>query len=328
MQQFLAKIKAKAAENPKRIVLPEALLDERVMQAAQLIVKEKTAIVCLLGEQADLEKRCKDFDLKESEFLELWDFADKDELVAEYYKLRQHKGITESEVESLLTDINYYGTMLVKTGKVDGMISGTTFPTADTIRPALQVLTTKDEFRKVSGFFFLILEERVFLFADCAINIDPSAEDLAGIALDTARTALQFDMIPKVAMLSFSTHHSADHPLVDKVRTATRIVKEQLPQALVDGEIQVDTAMVPEVAARKAPSSPIQGDANILIFPNLEAGNIGYKLVERLAKAKAIGPVLQGLDRPINDLSRGCNVLDIVNLAAVTTVQAQAISKK
>lgn len=322
MQNFLAKIKTKAQANPKRIIFPEALLDERIMEAAQILNKEQTARVMLLGERVALEDKLKEYDLAENEFLELVDWRHADKFAEQYTGLRKAKGMDLKQAQELMQDVNYYGTMMVVSGLADGMISGTTFPTADTIRPALQLLVTKDDFARVSGFFFLIIGDRIFVFADCAVNVDPSPEDLAGIALDTAKTAKQFGLIPKIAMLSFSTRASAQHPLVEKVRVATQLVRDQAPGVLVDGEIQVDAAMVPEVATKKAPGSPIQGDANILIFPSLEAGNIGYKLVERLAKAKAIGPILQGLDKPVNDLSRGCNVLDIVNLAAITSIQS------
>jgi len=323
MQNFLSKIKTKASSNPQRIIFPEALLDERILQAAQLIVTEKLAKVFLLGDRLRLEPLLNQYDLVEGEFLECVDWRYKDQFAATYAELRKHKHVTLSEATSLMTDVNHYGAMLVYEGMVDGMISGTTFTTAQTVRPALELLVAKDDFARVSGFFFLVMDEKVYMFADCAINIDPSPEDLAGIALDTAKTAKQFGIIPKVAMLSFSTHSSATHPLVEKVKLATSLVKSKAPDLLIDGDIQVDAAMVPSVASKKAPNSPLQGDANILIFPSLEAGNIGYKLVERLAGAKAIGPILQGLTRPVNDLSRGCNFMDIASLAAITTVQAQ-----
>lgn len=321
MQAFLDRIKEQAQKNPARIVLPEALLDDRILPAVKLITEDRTAKITLLGNVGRIYQKFGMFDLHESEFLTCTDQTKLKEYTEIYFNARKHKKITEQEALEKVKDINYYGTLMVKTGEVDAMISGTTFPTADTIRPALELLVTRDEFSFVSGFFFLLLEGKMLIFADCAINIEPSSQQLAGIALDTARTAKKFGLTPKVAMLSFSTHASAKHPNVEKVRLATEIVKTAAPSLLIDGDIQVDAALVPEVAARKCPDSPLQGDANILIFPNLESGNIGYKLVERLAKAKALGPILQGLDKPVNDLSRGCSVSDIVNLAAITSVQ-------
>ncbi|MBD3156628.1 phosphate acetyltransferase, partial [Candidatus Peregrinibacteria bacterium] len=191
------------------------------------------------------------------------------------------------------------------------------------ILPALKIIKTKEQFHKVSGVYFLVLEKRLLLFADTAVIIEPNSHELADIAMDTAKTAQKFCLEPRIAMLSFSTAGSADHPHVDKVREATAMVKARNPQLIIEGEMQVDAALVPHVAKRKFPQSTLQGDANILIFPNLEAGNIAYKLVERLAGAKAIGPMLQGLNKPVNDLSRGCNYKDIVNLVAFTSLEAQ-----
>ncbi len=204
----------------------------------------------------------------------------------------------------------------------DGMVTGTTFPTDDSIRPALQIIKTEEKFHKVSGIFFMVLEKRLLLFADAAITINPNSHDLVDIAVDTAETAKKFGIKPRVAMLSFSTKGSADHPLVDKVQEAVRMLKYERPDIIVDGDLQVDAALVPKVAKKKCPKSPIQGDANILIFPDLESANIAYKLVERLAKAKAIGPLLQGLKKPVNDLSRGCSYQDIVNVTAFTVCES------
>jgi phosphate acetyltransferase len=194
------------------------------------------------------------------------------------------------------------------------------------VRPALQIIGTKEKFHKVSGIFFMILENRLLLFADCAINIDPNSTELAEIAIDTAETAKRFGIEPKIAMLSFSTNGSAKHPDADKVREAVQMIKYKRPELIVDGEMQVDAALVPEISQRKFPNSKIKGEANVLIFPDLQSGNIAYKLVERLAKAEAIGPILQGLNKPVNDLSRGCSFQDIADLAAITACEAQELT--
>jgi len=205
----------------------------------------------------------------------------------------------------------------------DGFVSGACHPTGDTLRPALQIVKTHDKFHKVSSFFMMMLEKKLMFFADCAVEINPDAKDLADIAIDTANTAKKFGIDPRVAMLSFSTNGSARHPMVDKVKEATSIVNFREPSLVVDGEMQVDAALVPKVCSSKFPGSSLHGDANILIFPDLNSANMAYKLVERLAKAHAVGPILQGLNKPINDLSRGCSVEDIIDLTAITVVEAQ-----
>jgi phosphate acetyltransferase len=239
------------------------------------------------------------------------------------YEIRKEKGLSKSGAKELIKDTNYFGTMLVQEKYASGMVTGVTYPTDMAIRPALQIIGTKRKFFKVSGVFFMSLENRTLLFADSAITINPNSHDLANIAIDTAETAQMFGLKPKVAMLSFSTKGSAKHPEVDKVREATALLKYRKPNMIVDGELQVDAAIVPEVAKIKCPKSILKGDANILIFPNLESANIAYKLVERLAKAKAIGPILQGLNKPVNDLSRGCHYKDIVKVTAFTVVSCQ-----
>lgn len=212
---------------------------------------------------------------------------------------------------------------MVADDHADGMVAGLACPTANTIRPALKIIGTREKFHKVSGFFFMILGEKVLLFADCAVIIQPDAHDLAAIAMDTAETARRFGLEPQIAMLSFSTNGSADHPEVDKVRQATKMVKNAQPNLIIEGEMQVDAALDADVCQRKFPNCPTPGDFNVLVFPDLAAGNIAYKLVERLAGAQAIGPIFQGLKKPINDLSRGCSPQDIVDLTAFTTVEAQ-----
>lgn len=223
--------------------------------------------------------------------------------------------------------IYYFGTLMLYCGDVDGVVSGAVASTGDSVKPSLQIIKTQEKFHRVSGIFFMVLENRLLLFADAAITIDPDAHDLVDIAEDTAKTAVTFGLMPKIAFLSFSTKGSSTHPEAEKVRRAVEMMKDQYPDLVMDGEMQVDAALVPKVAAIKCPDSPIQGDANILIFPSLEAANISYKLVERLAGAKAIGPLLQGLRKPVNDLSRGCSPKDIVNVTAFTVCQAQGLGK-
>lgn len=325
MKKFIKHVKTLAKKNPQRIVLPEGF-EPRVLKAVETVIREKTAIPILVGNPNELKKIANDRGIK-IPFDKIKIVDPKSEKLNEYaekfYELRKNKGITEEQALKIVQDFNYFGTMMVYLDEADGMVSGTTYPTADTIRPALQIIKTKEKFHKVSGVFFLVLENRLLLFADTAVVIEPNSHELAEIAIDTAETAKKFCLDPKIAMLSFSTAGSAHHPNVDKVREATEIVKSRRPDLVVEGEMQVDAALVPKVAKRKFPKSKLQGDANILIFPNLEAGNISYKLVERLAGAKAIGPMLQGLKKPINDLSRGCNYKDIANLIAFTCLEVQ-----
>ena len=224
-----------------------------------------------------------------------------------------------------LLDENYFGTMLVHTNKADGLVSGAAHSTADTVRPALQIIKTKQGVSKTSGVFIMVREEEKYVFADCAINIAPDSNDLAEIAIESAKTAKMFGIEPRVAMLSFSTKGSAKSPETEKVAAAVAVAKEREPELTLDGEFQFDAAFVPSVAKSKAPGSDIQGDANVFVFPSLEAGNIGYKIAQRLGNFEAVGPILQGLNRPVNDLSRGCNEEDVYKLALITA--AQALSK-
>ena len=245
-------------------------------------------------------------------------YPDMDELVSKFVERRKGKIDETQAKEKLTNDVNYFGTMLVFTDKVGGLVSGAIHSTGDTVRPALQIVKTKPEYNKVAGCFILRKGEEVYLFADGGVNLDPSAEDLAETAIQTAETAKKFGIDPKVAMLSFSTMGSASSDEVTKVQEATKLAKEKAPALDIDGELQFDAAFVPEVAALKAPDSKVAGKANVFIFPNLAAGNIGYKLVQRLGGFAAIGPLLQGLNAPINDLSRGCNEKDVYELAIVT----------
>lgn len=318
VQKFLNLVKEKARLNPARIVFPE-IFDQRVLHAIPKILKEKTAWPVLIGDPKKLPT-----DLKKCEIIDIEHDKKRINLYAEkLFELRKDKGLTLKEAQKLMSDYNYFGVMIVKTGEADGMISGATSTTADTLRPALQIISTKERFHKVSGFFFMVLENRLLLFADCAVNIEPDAHGLADIAIDTAETAKRFGITPRIAMLSFSTNGSTKHPSVDRVKEAVKIINYRKPDLICEGEMQVDAALVPEVCARKFPRSRVPGNANVLIFPDLDSANISYKLVQRLAGAQAIGPIIQGLQKPINDLSRGCSVDDIVNLAAITSVEAQ-----
>lgn len=326
-QKFLQLIRERARQKPARIVFPE-MFDERMLRAVAQIAKEKTAHPVLIGNPvklaADFEKLGLSKDLSPYTAIDMSNDKKRQERYAQdFFEQRKEKGVTLEQAQKLMTDLNYFGVMVVKMNDADGLISGANAASSDTLRPALQIIRTKEKFHKVSGFFFMVLENRLLLFADCMVNIEPNSRELAEIAIDTAETAKRFSIEPKIAMLSFSTNGSAKHPNADRVREATQMVNEFRPDLLCEGEMQVDAALVPDVCARKFPTSKIAGRANILIFPNLEAANISYKLVERLAHASAIGPILQGMQKPINDLSRGCSVEDIVNLAAITSVEAQ-----
>ena len=317
IQKFLSTIKQKAKRNPKRVMFPESALgDKRILDAVEIIREEKTAVPVLVGNPNELK------------YLKVT-VLDKNDprMIDRYAKLlvekRKSKGVDMEKARDLLKDPNYFGVMALEAGDVDGMISGAVGTTGDTMRPALQIIRTKEKFHKVSGFFFMLLDNRLLLFADCAINIEPSAHELADIAMDTAQTAKRFGIEPRIAMLSFSTAGSSDHPNAKRVHEATQMVQHFAPEFVCEGEMQVDAALVPEVCMKKYPTSKICGNANVLIFPNLDAANISYKLVERLAGAHAIGPIIQGLQKPVNDLSRGCKVEDIVNLAAITTLEVK-----
>ncbi|MBW2979959.1 phosphate acetyltransferase [Candidatus Woesearchaeota archaeon] len=325
MKDFIKKIKDKARKNPKRIVFPEGE-EERTLKATKAIVKEGIAKVILLGNEEIISKKVKKLgiDLKKIKIINPAKSKEQKKYAKEFFKLRKKKGVDIKEAQETIKNDCYYGTMMVHLGDADGLVSGAIHSTADTIRPALQIIGTKKKFARVSGVFFLMLpDKRLLFFADAAVEIEPDAKDLAEVAIDTAETAKKFGVEPKVALLSFSTHGSARHPLVDKVREATEIVKYQKPKLIVDGEIQLDAAVDKDVYKIKCPNSVLKGEANVLIFPDLQSANISYKLVERLAGARAVGPVLQGLKKPVNDLSRGCDAEDIVDITAITVVEAQ-----
>ncbi|MBN2459278.1 phosphate acetyltransferase [Candidatus Woesearchaeota archaeon] len=321
---FLENIRKKAKANPKAIVYPEGT-EGRVLKAADKVAKQAFAKVIILGDEASIMEQAKKLKLKLKGVLIInpGKYERFEEMANAFYELRKHKGITLEQAREIVKKTNYFGTMLVQMGEADGLVSGSTHSTADTVRPALEIIKTHEKSHKVSSFFFMVMGGKPMLFADCAIIIDPDAKDLAGIAIDTAKSAKAFGIEPRVAMLSFSTKGSATHPSVDKVKEAVAIAKGTMPELIIDGEMQVDAALVPDVCIKKCPDCMIKGDANVLIFPDLNSGNIAYKLVERLAKASAVGPILQGLRKPVNDLSRGCSVDDIVDVTAITVVEAQ-----
>lgn len=325
---FISIIKAKAAKLQKKIVFPETF-DDRTLKAVEHILEEKTARPVLLGKsgkiKAQADKAGLKIDWNRIEFIDPEDPEKLQKYATLLFQIRKEKGLTLEEAQKWVKDINYFGVMVVAASEADGLISGANATTGATVRPALQIIGTKEKFHKVSGIFFMLMENRLLLFADCAVNVDPNSHELADIAIDTAETAKRFGIEPKIAMLSFSTNGSAKHPVADKVREATQMVRYKRPEIICDGEMQVDAALVPEIAARKFPKSLIKGDANVLIFPDLQSGNIAYKLVERLAKAEAIGPILQGLKKPVNDLSRGCSWHDIAELAALTACECEEL---
>ncbi len=331
MADIVAGIKEKARQNKKTIVLPEST-DPRMVKAAQQITEEGFAEIVFIGDPKEIEQvaQREGADISGIQVIKPEKCEDKESYIEKCYELRKHKGIEKTDAEKMVEDPLYFAAMMVKTGDADGYVAGAVNTTGDTFRPALQIIKTAPGVNVVSSCFVMIVpdcefgEEGVFVFADCALNPNPEAQELAEIAVSTAETAkslLDFD--PKVAMLSFSTKGSAQHELVDKVVEATQKAQEIKPELKIDGELQLDAAIVPNVGEKKAPDSSIAGNANTLVFPDLQSANIGYKLVQRMAGARPIGPVTQGLDMPVNDLSRGCSVQEIVDTVAVTAVQAQ-----
>ena len=329
--ELLQQIKANATKAQKTIVLPEAE-EERTLKAADIILSEKIARLILLGNPSVIVQKAKELGLNHINHATIIDPKSnpKEDFYADMLcQIRKSKGMTMEEAKKLVKDPLYFATLLIKNKEADGEVAGAQNATGDVLRPAFQIVKTLPGVSVVSGAFVMILKDKqwgddgILVFADCAAHPDPNERELAEIAVVTAKTAKAIAGIePRVAMLSFSTKGSAKHDMVTKVVNATRIAKEIDPNLKVDGELQADAAIVPGVGASKAPGSEIAGKANVLIFPTLEVGNIAYKLVQRLAGAEAVGPIMQGMAAPINDLSRGCSVEDIVNVVAITAMQA------
>ena len=328
---FIDQIKKRAKNDIKTIVLPESN-DIRVLKAAEQVLKEGFADVILIGDKEEISKIAKkeNINIKNMKIVDPLKSSKFSVFAEDLYKLRKEKGMTLANAKELLKDNVYFGMMMVKEGEADGLVSGACHSTSDTLRPALQILKTMQGTKLVSAFFLMIVpnceygENGAFIFADSGLNEYPDSDSLSEIAISSSKSFKQLvGTEPRVAMLSYSTYGSAHSPLTDKVVEATRILKEKVPNLLSDGELQLDAAIVPEIAAFKAPGSPLEGRANTLIFPDLDAGNIGYKLVQRLAKAEAYGPLCQGIAKPVNDLSRGCSAEDIAGVIAITAVQAQ-----
>jgi phosphate acetyltransferase len=322
-QMFEYKMFAMAQSNKKRIVLAESN-DERVLRAAEIIINRNVADIILLGNERDLKERYSRLGLDLSKAMIIDHYTSKlvKEFVDTFYDMRKEKGLSYQGAVDAMTHVNYFATMMVELGYADGMVSGAVHTTADTVRPALQIIKTQKNVSVVSSVFFMCLDTKVLVYGDCALNQDPDAPSLADIALASAKTASIFGIEPKLAMLSYSTGESGSGLDVDKVREATKIVREKDPSVLVEGPIQYDAAVNEEVAKKKMPNSKVAGKASVLIFPDLNTGNNTYKAVQRSSGAVAIGPILQGLKKPINDLSRGCLVTDIVNTVAITAIQA------
>lgn len=328
---FIDTIKARAKADKQTIVLPETE-DRRTYEAVATILKEGIANVILVGSEAAVAQGSKGLDISGATIIDPATYDKTKSYIDKLVELRQSKGMTQEQAkEILLTNYLYYGVMMVKMGDADGMVSGACHSTADTLRPCLQILKTKPGTKLVSAFFLMVVpncefgSNGTFIFGDAGLEQNPDPEKLAAIAASSAESfKLLVQEEPIVAMLSHSTKGSAKHADVDKVVEATKIAKELYPDLEIDGELQLDAAIVPSVGESKAPDSKVAGHANVLVFPDLDAGNIGYKLVQRLAKAEAYGPVTQGIAKPVNDLSRGCNADDIVGVVAITAVQAQA----
>ena len=328
---FIEEVKQRAKKELKTIILPEAT-DIRVLKATETVLKEGYAKIALIGNESEIVSKAKEnnINIEGATIIDPLTSDKKEEYANTLYELRKNKGMTPEQAQKLVEDPVYYGMVMVKVNGADGLVSGCAHSTADTLRPALQILKTAPGTKLVSAFFIMVVpdckygQNGTFVFADNGLNENPDSEALSEIAISSSKSFKQLvGETPKVAMLSYSTYGSAKSEQTQKVIDATNLVKEKMPDLLVDGELQLDAAIVPEVAEFKAKGSPLKGEANVLVFPDLGAGNIGYKLVQRLAKAEAYGPLCQGIAKPVNDLSRGCSADDIAGVVAITAVQAQ-----
>lgn len=326
---IVEEIKARAYRNNRTIILPEGE-EERTIEAATIILREKIARLILLGDINTIKAKATErkVDLSGVTLIDHRQHSRRQEFIEQYFQLRKFKGITLDDAAHTMDKSLYYGCMMLRSGLADGLVGGALNTTAETARAALQIVGLSEGNSTLSSFFLMIVPNcvhganGVFVYADCGVVPDPSPKQLCNIALATAKnTRLLLNIEPIVALLSFSTKGSAQHQMVEKIIKALNLVKEKDPNLMIDGELQVDAALVPEVAIKKAPGSQVGGKANVLIFPDLNAGNIAYKLTQRLAKADAYGPIFQGLAKPVNDLSRGCSVMDIVNVTAITAIQ-------
>ncbi len=327
MRHLIEHIKQKARTDRKVIVFPEST-DYRILKGCRAAIEQGIASPVLIGEKPEIEAEADRLGVSLDGMHIVSSSTDPrlDTYIENLVRLREHKGMTKKEAQRLLSSSPmYFGTMMVQSGDAEGLIGGATTTTADTLRPALQIIKTHEKFHKVSGLFLMYVKERLLFLADCAVNIEPSSHVLTEIAIDTKETVKKFGIEPRVAMISFSTNGSADHPSVERVREATAMIRDRAPELVVDGEMQVDAALDPETCRRKYPDSKIMGNANVLIFPGVASGNIGYKLL-RTAGADAVGPILQGLKKPVNDLSRGCNIQDVIDVCAITVLQAQNVN--
>lgn len=328
---FLEQISERAKSDLKTIVLPESS-DMRTIKAAAMVQERGIANIVLVGKEEEIRKLAGDLDISKARIVDPETSPDFERYADALYELRKAKGMTPEKAREVIKDELYWGVMMVKMGDADGMVSGAVHSTADTLRPALQILKTAPGTKLVSAFFVMVVPDceygsnGTFIYADSGLVENPNADELSEIAISSAksfRALVQEE--PVVAMLSYSTYGSAKSPLTEKVIEATRLAKEKAPDLLLDGELQADAALVPSVGASKAKGSPVAGKANVLVFPDLNCGNIAYKLTQRLAKAEAYGPITQGIAKPVNDLSRGCSAEDIVGVVAITAVQAQSI---
>ena len=330
---FIEEIKQRAKKQIKTIVLPEAT-DIRILKAAETVKQERYAKTILIGDEEQVRKIAKQntIDIEGIEIIDPLKSERTQEYAQKLFELRKAKGMTEEQAQKLVLDPVYFGMMMVKNEDADGLVSGACHSTSDTLRPALQILKTAPNTKLVSAFFVIVVpnceygSNGTFIFADSGLNEEPNSDALSEIAISSSKSFEQLvGEKAKVAMLSYSTYGSAHSASTEKVIEATKLVREKAPELLVDGELQLDAAIIPEVAEFKAKGSPLKGEANVLVFPDLGAGNIGYKLVQRLAKAEAYGPLCQGIAKPVNDLSRGCSASDIAGVIAITAVQAQNI---